>query len=678
MKNNKPQKLLAGIMAICVLSGLSLASIPVSAANDLYSSSVSFDNPVLNTNNMILTRGYKFNLVLINGKTTPAFWSENSEIASVNTSGEVVGNKNGVTRIFASDGQTTYTCKVEVVETKISLSSSAVNMDENNSASVLVNVKGSKKLTATVIDKSIATVAWGTKWNDNSIALKINAEKKGRTQIKIYNPDYPSKVSIINVNVTGENVLTSNISNLTAYSGTTKSFYVQSDVAALNMDSTDSSIAKPYVTKTSKGFCVTVKCYRPGTAIITLASKENPSNSLSIPVTVTEGIIYSPFAQYYVEKTYELTNPESIRIEARCSSDKIVYWVDEHTSQLRYMIVPYSYIPNNSNVYCIGVNDSEFSLIYQNYPMYWGTQPSGYYAIKNWDILHPQNNIVSMSPSDKLAWNITSRRIIQYMIIPGLSNLEITNFPYILNSDGTSGLVLSSYYKVVSSIPRKLRQNDEILTWIDNKGQTAFMLVPQNYDELKAASIKATSRNYFDYYTTYSSKPLKNNPSDIIISYWNSEFNETHFILVPVNYDEGIVENLKKNDLNRTNPEESLYDVSVVIDDINQKRTQSGISLLSTDVKLNKAVEIRTEEMKNKISHKRPDGSSYISALTEANVDFNSCKEIIIKDADSAYDVISCLLSDSEYRDIILSSLNKNIAVGYEQSKNVFVLLITD
>lgn len=678
MSINKPQKLLAGIMAICLLAGSPMASFSASAATDPYSLAVSTGTPTLNTNNMTLTKGYKFNLQLVGGKVAPSFWSENSEIASVNSSGEVIGRKNGVTRIFVSDGQTTYSCKVNVVETKISLSNSSVTIEEDSDSSILVSVKGTKKLTATITDKSVATVAWDTKWNGNSISLKINAAKKGTTQVKIYNPDYPAQYSVINVTVTGENPLKSNISSVNTYSGTTESFYIQSDAEYLRAVSSAPTIATPYITKTSKGFCVTIKSYQPGTAMITVNSKDNPSNSLSIPVTVEDGIIYNQYAQYYTEKVYSLTNPESVKIEARCSSDKIAYWVDEETSQLHYMIVPYSYIPNSSDIYCIGVGDSIMSLIYQNYPLYLESHPSGYYVIKNWDILHPQKNIFSMLPSDKLAWNITSRGIIQYMIIPGLSNLEIDNFPYILNSNGTPGIISSYYYKIVTSIPRKLRQDDSILSWIDNRGQTAFMLVPRKYDDVKVDSLKASSQNNFEYYTTYSLKPLKNRTSDIIISYWNPEYNENHFILVPVNYDEGIVDNLKKNDLKRINTEESLYDVSVIIDDINQKREQSGISLLLTDSALNKAAEMRTKEMKSRISHKRPDGSSYVSALLDANVEFDSCEEIIIEDASSSYEVISLLLDDSDYRDVILSSLNKNIAVGYEPSKNVFVLLITD
>lgn len=683
--NKQIKKAFAGTMALLLLASTPIVPAVNASASSLTAPTMHYlmqKEVKLNKTSMTLAKGYKFTLSL-NTDEDVTFKSADSSIATVNSSGKVVGKKVGKTKIYATSGGKTYSCTVTVVASKISLSGTKAVMDEGASKKVNVSVKGEKKLKATVTNKNIATVSWVGSWEDNSISLKITGHEPGTTSVKVYNPDYPDTYKTIYVTVNGTEEILSEVTSVVTTAGEPYTFKVYSDADSLSVISSNTDVVVPYITKKNGYFEVTVAGYTAGNAQIAIYNIKDRNQVVSIPVTVKSDIVFNNNARYYVEKVYDITNPDKVKLEAKSSTDKIAYWADENTSQLKYMLVPYSYIPESDNVYCVSLNatvpyynalDAEYYYEY----MYWGYKGTDYYSVRNLDIVHPSANKIEMIPSDKIAWTIKPNGIVQYMVLPYTASVNESEYPYILNADGSSYLVSVDYYKVVKSLPRKKDSSDIVLSWMNYNGQKEYMIVPYNYDEVKAETAKAKSIERYEYYTVYSAKPLKRLSSDIVISYWHDNDEEYHYILVPFNYNENKVETIQNRDLAKNHSYSNADMVRELLNAINAERRKSGISELVTNTELNNAVATRTTEIKERYSHKRPDGTIYSTALDAAGVNYSTAEEILIDEVEYPYEGFEALINDSDFRNVILSSLNKKIGIGYNSYRNAYVIIITD
>lgn len=690
---NSIKKIASIAMAAAIMSSTSaVMATPVSAAESQSATTSSASATKLNTTSMILTKGYKFNLELKNASGTVQFKSADSSIATVDSKGKVIGKSIGSTVIYAYDGVNTYSCNVQVVATKISAGSSNVNVNANASKKVKVTVKGNKHIKATIDDKDIATVSWAKKWDGDSIYLIVNGKKSGTASIKLYNPDYPNVYKTIKVKVgsgttsTIEDEKTSPLSisynSMTIDSGVVNTFRVNGKAERIAVESSDPNVLATAVSASRNGgYDVSVYGYQAGTAMVKVYDTKNPSNAVFMTVTVKSGVVVNPYVQYFVERTYNLVNPPSL--EVKRESDKICYWVDSKTSQLTYMIVPYNYTPDYSYQYCIPVNRVVNTSPYYDGDDYMSWvlfgKNANYYTRRLYDICHPTNNVFTMTSTDKFVYTIKSNGDIEYIIVPYNFTYDYISAGYnILNADGSSYFVNANYYEVTTTPPRKKLSTDKVLNWQDYNLKPTYMLVPANYDKVRADTARAKYSGEYLYYTVYSSKPIKCESSDIIIDYWNEKAEDYRYILVPRNYNESRVDRLMEADIESTEISTAEENVNEVINAINEERKRSGISSLVVDDSLMKAAQVRVSELPEKFSHKRPDGSSYKTALDEAGVAYKYSDEMIFKNMKFASDVVVELFEDDDYRDSLLSSFNKKIGVAYNPEKNCYVVLITN
>lgn len=682
---NSIKKVASALAAVMIISASGAASLPVSAVTGdsaiAYSSS-STTQDSLNKTRMVLTKGYKFTLKL-NGSTSGVkYTSANPKIATVDSKGKVVGKSVGNTIIYVTKGSNVYSCSVQVVATKISTSKSSVVVDEGDKQKVTVQAKGEKLVKATSDDKEIATVSWSKSWNDDKITLYISGHKAGTTIIRLYNPNYPDVVKSIKVTVSPTGTIYTDTQSLTTKAGSTASFNVYGDASGLTVFSSDTRVASAKVTKKNGYFTVTVTGNSSGSAAITVYNKSDRTASVLVPVTVSSNVSVNSNAKYYVEKEYNLINPASMTIEARSETDRIVYWADEDTSKLMYMLVPYNYTGLKNNEYIVPVTSyvNNDTVIYDGTDYYWYlfAQDSGYFSKRRLDIAHPQNNTVSIGYGDKLVWDITSNGMVEYMVVPEYSQVDLSQYKYVLNFDGSSYFVKGNYYKVVNAVPRKKVSSDVVLSWNTYTGQREYMLVPANYDKVRAETVRAKNSGEYQYYTVYSSKPRKTSSSDIIIDFYNDNAEEYRYILVPRNYNEDKVDNLIDSDVASTSSSYQASNIQDIIDSINAERRSCGISSFSTDVALTEAAGIRAKELSEKFSHKRPDNTSYVTALEEAGVAYTSSEEIILRNMDYPSDVLETVFEDSDYRDTLLKSRNKKIGVAYNSDRDYYVIIVTD
>ena len=169
---------------LAVFMVVSLAAIPSSAAIALNKSSIT------------LTKGYQTTLS-VTGTSKAVTWSTGDKsIATVSSSGKVVGKAPGSTYVYAKVGGTTLKCKVTVVAAKITASSSSVTFSKKGETkTITVTVKGSHSgLTVGTTDKNVATASWvkPVQWDGDKIKYTITAQGAGTAKIKVYLKNYPN------------------------------------------------------------------------------------------------------------------------------------------------------------------------------------------------------------------------------------------------------------------------------------------------------------------------------------------------------------------------------------------------------------------------------------------------------------------------------------------------------
>ena len=105
-----------------------------------------------------------------------------------------------------------------------------------------------------------------------------------------------------------------------------------------------------------------------------------------------------------------------------------------------------------------------------------------------------------------------------------------------------------------------------------------------------------------------------------------------------------------------------MADEAVVI--VNQERAKEGLSPLKAVPKLNEIAVMRSDELAEKFSHTRPDGSDCWTAVDNAKVPYRSYGENIAYGADSAEEVMDLWMHSEGHRANILSSDFDYIGIG--------------
>lgn len=160
----------------------------------------------LNKKAVKLIAGDTITLKLVGTKKTAKWSSLDSNVATVTSKGKVKAIKTGSTYIVAKVGEKTYKCKITVLNAEIIAGKTNVSMELDQTVKVKITARGGHSIAAKSMNEAIATVCFkGSKWNKDSIDLKITSVYAGETTIKVYSKKYPKSVYIyINVVVNGK------------------------------------------------------------------------------------------------------------------------------------------------------------------------------------------------------------------------------------------------------------------------------------------------------------------------------------------------------------------------------------------------------------------------------------------------------------------------------------------
>lgn len=124
---------------------------------------------------------------------------------------------------------------------------------------------------------------------------------------------------------------------------------------------------------------------------------------------------------------------------------------------------------------------------------------------------------------------------------------------------------------------------------------------------------------------------------------------------------------VKKQVYSTTGGVSSGDDINYMLQLINNVRTENGLSELSlADEAGQRAIAIRAEESVGNITHRRPDGSHYKTALTDQGVVWDhSPLEILTYSGSSVESKLNWWLNSPNHRSILLKSNYETIAIGY-------------
>ncbi|MBQ8787071.1 MAG: Ig-like domain-containing protein [Oscillospiraceae bacterium] len=509
---------------LAVLMVCSLMVIPSSAAN------IS-----LNKTSMALTKGYQTTLK-VSGTSKSVTWSTGDKsIATVSSSGKVVGKGVGTTYIYAKVSGTTLKCKVNVVAAKITSSSSNITFDEaGKSKTVTLTVKGSHSgLTVGSTNKKVVTASWikPVEWDGDKIKLKITAKGEGEAKIKVYLKKYPNTCyKYINVTVEGEEdkelTMLPSTQNVAVDAGSTSEFQVYcSNHDNLKYVFSDSSVASVTAGSYSgkyKNF--TVKGLKAGTTILRFYDKNNQKKYFDVKITVG-GTNY-----------YELTET---RPEAKlASTDKVISV--QGNSKNYYMLVPADYDPAYTNtIVAEKFNKYSYYTIYDKIP---GRLSSGdqYLQFTNKNASYSNPNY---GTNKYYNYNVGTTR---YVLLP--KNHDTVKYNTLVAQYNNS----YEYWTVYNVKPTVSNTwLDYVETWTVNdavtgKTVTRYMLVPYSeYDEDRINSIKGTdqnSNNNYNYYQIYSSYPQVDPEKYTVVMY--TKGGAYRYMVVPSTK----VDILKRND----------------------------------------------------------------------------------------------------------------------------------
>lgn len=184
---------------------------------------VSAEELKLSKTSVNLPVGYSITLK-VSGASEKVKWSvSNSDIASVKSTGDssakVIGKKTGAAYVYAKADGKTLKAKITVKQSFITPSVSALNVEKGKSKTVTLTVKGSKEVLASVDNKNVCSVSWGSQWDGDKIKLTVKAKANGTANVKIYTKNYSkSTAKIITVNV-GKSEKTSGKNKSTAAGG---------------------------------------------------------------------------------------------------------------------------------------------------------------------------------------------------------------------------------------------------------------------------------------------------------------------------------------------------------------------------------------------------------------------------------------------------------------------------
>lgn len=128
-----------------------------------------------------------------------------------------------------------------------------------------------------------------------------------------------------------------------------------------------------------------------------------------------------------------------------------------------------------------------------------------------------------------------------------------------------------------------------------------------------------------------------------------------------------------------TEAEKAERFIEEVIELTNAEREKEGLPALSTMTKLDKAAQIRADELKEKYSHDRPDGTRCFTVLDDVNINgYSAVGENIALGQRSPEQVVQAWMNSDGHRRNIMNVQFEKIGVGYADNNGWVQLFYAD
>ena len=107
-----------------------------------------------------------------------------------------------------------------------------------------------------------------------------------------------------------------------------------------------------------------------------------------------------------------------------------------------------------------------------------------------------------------------------------------------------------------------------------------------------------------------------------------------------------------------------------VVDLVNAERAKAGLAPLTIDANVEKAANVRANEIQTSFDHVRPNGSSFSTALKEQSVSFQGAGENIAWGQKTPEEVMNAWMNSAGHRANILNKNYTHIGVGNVQNSS--------
>ncbi|MBQ8569077.1 MAG: Ig-like domain-containing protein [Oscillospiraceae bacterium] len=583
MKTNLLRRFLCTVLTVAMLLTLCPFGLSVSAAS-----------MKLNYSSISLTKGYSVTLKATGASGTVQWSSSDKSVAAVSSKGKVYAKKKGTAYIYAKAGGVTAKCKVNIVNGKLTVSQSTVNLTEGEVENLTITAKGSHSLKLAHEDKTIAKGTWVKPWDGDDITLRITAVGEGTARIKVSMSKYTEIYKYITVNVDSaeeeeefeeESTSTAKTktillekTSLSVNKDSTGTFQLYSDNPdAVQVTSSDTTVATVSEPKWNGRYAtVTVKGLKSGKATINVTAKDNSAVKAAVSVSVTSN-------GYYEISTLALAK--------RLSTDTVIEWTDGAIK--KYMLVPTGYdmayvnslIAKDAGKYSYyavydalptklaeddyttsfkvkinGKSVTRYVLLPKNYDKAeYNTLFASYSGKFSYWTIYNTTPIKQTSTDVVQSWQavVNGKAVTRYVLLPqgySASQLESLKESDTANA-GSDGL----YYVVTYTAPSKLKPTDLVYSFnyidtVTGTSKTAYILLPADYDQAKrdTAAVKLTGN--YNYWVIYTEAPEKIASSDTVKD-WSKVIDgkaTKRYILVPDGYNENILKSIMSEDVNNS------------------------------------------------------------------------------------------------------------------------------
>lgn len=529
---------------LSVLMLASLASVSVSAAGI-----------TLSKTSATVTKGYS-TTIKASGASDVSWSTGDKTIATVSSSGKVVGKGIGTTYIYAKSGSYTAKCKVTVVAGKI-VAQSDVSMSTGDKTTIKIKALGTHSISAKSADKSIVKATWnGAKFNGNYIYLTLTAISSGSTTIKIYSKKYSDVYTTVNVTVDNGELDDDDDDSSPSTTTTTETGSIISLTDSVTVEAGKTSTAQFYSGLVNGYVCsvyntsaatvttdkaspatgtitISVKGLAAGTTVIKVVSKTDANKYITIPVTIT-----APTATYYV-----IADVVPTRILA---TDTILSVSVGNIT--KYMLVPVNYdsayvsdavaaalnryeyytvysksptktaasdLVQSFNITVNGTSTARYVLIPTNYDLVkYNTAIAKYNNSYDYYTIYNENPVVKRASTDEIrTWTVkdtdTQKTITRYILAPA-GQSQSAYVQGLVDAD-LAAHAAYSYYTIytASTIPTGIDYSvDTMFSWVGKDGTTKFMIYPlKNFDFIKRNDIVANDQGKYSYFNVYSTYP---------------------------------------------------------------------------------------------------------------------------------------------------------------------------